>query len=161
MKIFASVLFLLCVSSSVDANIHTKGSDHDYQEDRMERMLQRGKKGMINGGKKGGMNSGNDEECTDNAFEILNCLTDITQSGRNVLNRDLNCGFGEYGVTILVDDVHLDCRGHQIHGIGKLSPYGIGVFSVKHVNLVPTELEFSLSSTLPFPTAMPVILILA
>jgi hypothetical protein len=125
MKFSAAALLLLGAAanaSSVDANQHTTGWKYDDQKDPHERMLQ-GKKGGSAGGKKG--------DCTDGAMVISDCNT-FLGSGRYVLDRNLNCGLGEFGIAILDDDVHLDCQGNKIRGRG---PFGIGVSDAEDITV--------------------------
>jgi hypothetical protein len=140
MKVSATAFLLLlstaATSSIDDANIRTRGSGFEsLDHNMMERKLQ-GKKGQMKGGKKGSMNDDNEEECTDDAIPIVSCSAEINESGRYILNNTLICGIEENGITVLADDVHLDCQDNQIRARFQPSlSYGIGVFGATHVTV--------------------------
>jgi hypothetical protein len=126
MKFHAAAIFLLSATvSSVDANDRTKRLEHDDEGGLVGRKLQvkkGGKKGDKKRGKKDGMNGGKKGDCTNGATPIMACGIEILDPGRYVLDGDLNCGIGQDGIVINADDVHLDCQGNQIRGIG---PYSV------------------------------------
>jgi hypothetical protein len=125
MKLSSATLLLLGIapaSSSDDATKLTTGWD---QED-PKRMLQ-GKKGGSSGGKKG--------DCVDDATIISTCSFPIFRPGRYVVDRNLICDPGAFGIGISADDVHLDCQGNKIRGNGVLSQVGIGITASQEVTV--------------------------
>jgi hypothetical protein len=81
-------------------------------------------------GKKGG------KDCTDD-FEVLSgpCPIEISGTGRYVLEEDLLCGSGFFGIAILANDVLLDCQDNQIRGSAGSDSFGIGVSASEHVTV--------------------------
>jgi hypothetical protein len=81
-------------------------------------------------GKKGG------KDCTDD-FEVLSgpCPIEILGTGRYVLEEDLLCGSGSFGIVILANDVLLDCQDNQIRDFAGTGFFGIGVSASEHVTV--------------------------
>jgi hypothetical protein len=124
-----ALLLLRAFVSTVDANQRRTEWHNHHPKDPTERMLQKqGKKG-------GGKNGGNRKDCTDGATVISTCEFEINQSGRYVLNSDLNCEQFLFGINLRADDVHLDCQGHQIQGTPGLTFFGIRIFDSEHVTV--------------------------
>jgi hypothetical protein len=133
----------------------TGGNMEELDVDNME-VMDLGNMKVMNGGKKGDMNGGKkgDFDCTDDAMPITSCFFQITKSGRYVLTRNLNCGGVRFGIAILADDVHLDCKGNEIRGNG-LPPnvFGIGVSRSNHVtvsNCKASQFKFGLRADTTF-----------
>jgi hypothetical protein len=124
MKFSATALLLLSAASSIDAKDRTTGLEYDDQKDLVGRKLQ-GKKGDTNGGKK--------KDCTNGADTILACDSEISIAGRYVLDGNLKCGLNQNGITISEDNVHLDCQGYRIQGIGQ--NIGIRIDGAEHVTV--------------------------
>jgi hypothetical protein len=94
------------------------------------RSLYGGKKGDMDGGKKGDV-----DDCTKYADVIDKCFTEIDKPGRYTLDGDLTCGDNRDAITIIADNVHLDCQGNRIQGIGQTTAFGISVSDSAHVTV--------------------------
>jgi hypothetical protein len=140
MKVLVTTVLLLGIASSVNsANkpTTTAGFEYSEQEDLVERRLQ-GKKSDMSVGKKGGTNDGKKGDSPNLETVISHCKTTVTQSGRYILNSNLNCDLDQLGIQISADDVHLDCQGNKIMGgSNELSDaaFGIGITGAEHVTV--------------------------
>jgi len=62
------------------------------------------------------------------ATDISNC-TDITESGTYYLTNDVNATANAPCISILADDVHLDCQGYDIYAMTSYHANGRGIYA--------------------------------